>query len=737
MATRFLIGKAELLTFEIPPPAIKPNKVHPYSLSEAKAHLVPQIVAAALEIQTLPPEACPSDIAVAKIDLHPAYIAKSFFPTGLLREAGLASIGSRTVRVLPRRELRKTAGPESESTQLFVAGRRDAFARLPSLATQLIDRTTEAVQFAEIETFSSMRSADRVRSTEGYQGRAYEVGLHLFPDQSVDALRKAFRTYAHRCDFTVNAEFDFPVGRMLFVAVFGPALQLDRLAQFSLMRVVRPMPTIRAARPLMRGNPIAVNFKLPASAPLSDEPKVAILDGGLPETHVLAPFVGRYEKSDATAGDVPDYLSHGLGVTSAFLFGPIEPSAEALRPYSYVDHFRVLDDQAEHEDELELYRTLAHIEEVLLSGTYQFLNLSLGPNLATDDDDVHSWTALLDTMLSDGNTLMTVAVGNNGKSNASMGLNRIQVPADSVNALSVGAANLTGTSWSRADYSAVGPGRSPGRRKPDVVAFGGCPKEYFHVPVAGRSPELAATMGTSFAAPYVLRTAVGVRAVLGDSVDPLTIRALLVHASQLDPSEHVDETGWGRVPSDLNRVIMCDDGVARIIYQGSLRPGKYLRAPVPLPKGALTGRVRLSATFCYASPVDVEDAAAYTKAGLTITFRPNATKSAGKQAKTRSFFSAREFRTEQEQRQDLGKWETVLHASHRMLGSNLDDAVFDIHYNARDGGGLAPAGADVIRYALVVTVEAPKHTSLYEDILAANRLLKAIEPRVTLPLRSG
>lgn len=736
MAARFLIGKAELLTFDIPPPPIKPNKAHPYTLGEAKAHLVPQIVAAALEMQTLPQEACPSDIAVAKLDLHPAYIAKSFFPTGLLRQAGLASIGSRTIRVRPRRELRKTAGPESESTQLFVAGRRDAFARLPSLATQLSEGTREAIQFAEIESFSSMKSIDRVRSIEGYQGRAYEVGLHLFPDQSVDALRKAFMAYAQRCEFEVNTEFDFPVGRMLFVAVFGPAVGLDRLAQFSLVRVVRPMPTIRAARPLMRGSPISVGFKLPSAKPLSDEPKVAILDGGLPDTHVLAPFVDRYEKSDTAAGDVPNYLSHGLGVTSAFLFGPIEPSGEALRPYSYVDHFRVLDDQAEHEDEVELYRTLAHIEEVLLSRQYQFLNLSLGPNLATDDDDVHSWTALLDTMLSDGNTLMTVAAGNNGQANASMGLNRIQVPADSVNALSVGSANHSGAPWARADYSAIGPGRSPGRRKPDVVAFGGCPKEYFHVPVPGRAAELATTMGTSFAAPYVLRTAVGVRAVLGDAVDPLTIKALLVHAAQLDPGELVDETGWGRVPSDLNKVIMCEDGTARIIYQGSLRPGKYLRAPVPLPNVPLEGKVRLSATFCYASPVDVEDAAAYTKAGLTITFRPNATKAAGKQIKTRSFFSTREFRTEQEQRQDLGKWETVLHASDRMLGSSLNHAVFDIHYNARDGGGQAPSGAEVIRYALVVTVEAPKHASLYDDILAANKVLKAIEPRVTLPLRS-
>ncbi|PJI52146.1 hypothetical protein CTI14_47335, partial [Methylobacterium radiotolerans] len=109
------------------------------------------------------------------------------------------------------------------------------------------------------------------------------------------------------------------------------------------------------------------------------------------------------------------------------------------------------------------------------------------------------------------------------------------------------------------------------------------------------------------------------------------------------------------------------------------------------------------ATFCYASPVDVEDAAAYTKAGLKITFRPHSSKSSGKQVKTRSFFSSKEFRTEQEERADLGKWETVLHASHTMRGTSLQESTFDIHYNAREGGGQASAAT--FCYASPVDVE--------------------------------
>ena len=56
---------------------------------------------------------------------------------------------------------------------------------------------------------------------------------------------------------------------------------------------------------------------------------------------------------------------HRLGITSAFLFGPLSHDTEAPRPYSFVDHHRVLDSDINGEDPLELYRTLAHIEDIL------------------------------------------------------------------------------------------------------------------------------------------------------------------------------------------------------------------------------------------------------------------------------------------------------------------------------------------------------------------------------------
>lgn len=739
MSTRYLIGRGELLTYPIEAPKKKPSdKAHPYTLGEAKAVIIPQMEAANQVFATLPAKACADGLAVARLVLHPAYLAKSFFPKQLLEQVGLASVGSRTCRIRPRRQVRQAAPLESETTELFVAGTRAALQQLPAFAGQLQDGIPAAEQFIRIEQFAPMIPSDRLRLDNVELGQVFEVGLHIHPDADSADLRAMFADYAQECGFRVNGDFEFEAGRLLFIAVEGDAAGLASLALFTLVRVIRPMPRLRAARPVARSMSLPVSFALPNAGPLSNSPKVAVLDGGLPEYHILGDYIRRYFLADDTAQDVADFNAHGLGVTSALLFGPIEPETMAERPYAPVDHYRVLDARIGEEDPYELYRTLGHIETVLLSRQYQFINLSLGPDLPVEDQDVHAWTAVIDNILSDGETLMTVAIGNNGDRDALAQLNRIQVPADSVNALSVGAADRSGADWKRANYSAIGPGRSPGRRKPDIVAFGGTPKEYFHVVAPGDQANLAATLGTSFAAPLALRSAVGIRAILGDPVHPLTIKALLIHGCEQHAEHDVDQFGWGRVPADLNRLITCSDGEARIIYQGELRPGKFLRAPIPLPGFELEGKVRLRATFCYASPVDPQDAGAYTKAGLDITFRPNRDKrkEGATNANSSSFFPASSYRTEAELRADLGKWETVLHAAHNFNGNNLVEPVFDVHYNARDAGGAAGQGTLPIRYALVVTVYAAKHAQVHQDILNNHAALQALEPQVALPLRT-
>lgn len=736
--TNFLIGRGELLTHEIKGPKRGMDKAEVYTLQQARNRLVPQFGEVSVSLDRLPENACPGDLGVACLALNPSYIARSFFPSAMLRSVGLESVGSRAVKLTPESWSKKGPPRESTTTELFVVGKRQAFRELQDWAAHLEIGSSEAKDLTHIERFSAFEPKDRITSFGKEDGRFFEVGIHLNTEGGNQFVQRAFAKYAADVGVKIYADLAFSAGNLWFLPVEGGDNDIKRLAEFSLVRVIRSMPRLRGLRPVQRSAGVTVACNLPIEQPLSSEPKVAILDGGLPKEHSIAPWLRTYRELDETAEDDPEGLEHGLAVTSAFLFGPISPNNNAARPYSYVDHLRVLDRESEGEDPLELYRTLGFIEEVLLSRQYQFINLSLGPDLPIEDTEVHAWTSVIDDLLSDGDTLMTVAVGNNGEMDRSVGNARVQVPSDCVNALAVGAADNTDGTWSRAAYSAIGPGRSPGVVKPDLMAFGGdaASSKYFHVLAAGTKPRLVPQLGTSFASPYLLRNAVGVRAILGADLTPLAIKALLVHAA--DPSDHDKiEVGWGKVPEDLMDIITCPSGVARVVYQGELKPGKYLRAPLPIPSGGLQGRVRLKATFCYSSPTDPQDAVAYTRAGLEIVFRPSDKKiGAGKSnAKSRSFFSMKKYATEEERRSDMGKWETVLHGNESMLGSSLDSPVFDIHYNAREAGERTTS-AEKIRYALILSVEASRHPDLYNDILRSYaKTLVQIQPKVTLPVR--
>ena len=71
------------------------------------------------------------------------------------------------------------------------------------------------------------------------------------------------------------------------------------------------------------------------------------------------------------------------------------------------------------------------------------------------------------------------------------------------------------------------------------------------------------------------------------------------------------------------------------------------------------------------------------------------------------------------------------------LAQSLNRPVFDIHYNARSEG-RDDASADKIRYALVVTVEAPRVKDLYDRVVRAYRAqLQPLMPIIEVPVRSG
>ena len=496
MTQNFLLGKGERLVEDVVGKTGGGPKAAPYTFAEARSRLTPMVKNAVRQIEDLPDLACPGDRAVASITLNPEYIAKSYFPADLFRAIGVEPIGSKPKTITPEKRSKERQPEPALTTELFVLGDRSAFSRWAKQLPHWVESMSGAKALTEIEEVSAPSIEAKIKGTLPQGGTlVYEVVLHADGIEGEVRALAAFRDYLSNVGIVATLERRFYAGGLCFVEVEGLASQSEHIAAFTLVRAVRQMPPLRMLRPTIPRAAIPGHqLILPREAGLDMTIKAAIFDGGIPADH---PVTAWASPIDATGvGPVSaECLEHGVAVTSAFLFGHIEPNKPVQRPFCHVDHYRVLDD-VPISDPHELYYVLQRIENALASERYDLVNLSLGPELPIEDDDVHAWTAVLDTWLSRNNALLCVAVGNGGERDALTGLNRIQVPADAVNALAVGAADTPDAKWVRAAYSCIGPGRSPGLIKPDLVEFGGSIQRPFLVVGPEMHPVLQQTGGT-------------------------------------------------------------------------------------------------------------------------------------------------------------------------------------------------------------------------------------------------
>ena len=742
---RFIIGFGERLTEPVTVRRNSQPPIAPYDLSTARDRVGRAAVEVSRAADLLPSGACPGDSVVAAVTLHPRFLAKSYYPDQLLADIEFEAVGSRPIEIVPdqvgRRvtrdgeisEIREPGADPQPSTELYVATTRANLRRWSARLvgdTELTDAERDVVK---IERLWLPQAVDRLRvSAEPDETIAVEAVLHSSRPDIVDA----FRSFAESLGVEIDVSRRLDVSGASFVPFLATGAALERIAEFSFLRTARAIPQLRdlTVESVARSADSRA-LLLPDSLPVDTDLRVAVFDGGVPSGSCLERWVDSYEFRDL-GPESPSLLEHGQAVTSALLFGSIDPDREIPRPYGHIDHYRVLDASSGEHDPFELYDVLRRIESVLTTKRYQFFSLSIGPDIPIEDDDVHSWTSVLDSALSDGDMIGAIAVGNNGELDRLSGIARVEPPSDCVNAMAVGAANRAGPDWTRAPYSAVGPGRSPGIVKPDVLAFGGSAAEPFVF--ADHDSITSYTQGTSFASPSVIRLGMGVRATFGSRISPLAIKALLIHTAESHKDLDIIECGWGRIAPDLGQVITCADGEARVLYEGELTPAKFVRARIPVPEDLPNGRVQLAATLCFASEVDPQDPGNYTRSGLGITFRPHSGRvpedSKTGLATSKSFFGQGDFSPERDLRLDAHKWETVLNASKGMMASSLRHPVFDIHYNAREAGHgykLAPK----IRYAMVVTVTMKKRPDLYDEVLAEYPVeLQALEPVINIPI---
>lgn len=730
---RFLIGNGERLTqtekFISSP---KPEKLPAYTLSEAATRLAPRLGQTVRSVSSLPAMARPRGEAIALVTLHPEFLAKTLFPASLFAGIGLRAVGSRARRISPQKwtPKHKPVAHEPETIELYVAGSTESFVRwshMLELGSEYFRGADELARIEDVRPLESLDDQGRVRIPQvSTETLLLEASIHL-PGEEDGMIWSAFCNYAASLGVKIMHEFVVTVPGLTFAPVHVPRGVVTVLAQFSFLRTLRPVVKLRGLPGPRVTRSAGAVFSPPVLPPLNPSIRVAILDGGVPENHGL-PHVSSYPAPGVSYAD-PAFLDHGMAVTGAFLWGSLHAGPSTT--YTSVDHFRVLDTNDLHDNDLNAYQVLRRVRDVIETGSHDIFNLSLGPNMSVDDDEVHPWTSTLDDLAADGSRLIIAAAGNNGAMPDP--LCRVQVPSDGVNCLCVGASDRPDKGWQRAPYSAKGPGRRPGFTKPDLVAFGGGDKVAFRVVRRrGLNHTLDDDTGTSFSTPLVTRAAAALRSVFSSNLHPLTLKCLLIHSA--DQGGHaIEDVGWGRLAPELE-LPLCPDNTARVIYQGELPPKQLLRARIPVPRG-LTGKVEISTTICYATEVRASDPLNYTNSGVEVCYRPNAKKHAinkdtgreGTYAKPAPFFKKAAYATEEESRTRDRKWETVLHATKRVDASKLLDSVFDLHFIPRLGARDHATPAH-IRYAMVISVHAPKHPDIYERVLAGFPQLQAMTP---------
>jgi hypothetical protein len=768
---RPILASGERLAKTVEPPTGGGGpKFHPREIEDARQILMPQVEALQSTVSQIQDRFRGPRIFF-QATLLPNYLAASYFPGALLGELDLVPVGSRRAR--GTLTMRKQEREEAETKSLILAGTEDAISRLSHLIGEGPSNRSEIKAIENLREFDEIRLAtvdEVVRGMSKVDTRntpetlsMFEAVLHPSTQTPGHVLRAAgddvwrkWMDFIEALEGEVVTDYRRELRGLTFVPVRLAPDRVRLAAEFNPLRAIRPMPTIRPLPNFLRAVPSSVSPPKGGPHPVSDLP-VAVFDGGV---HSPSPVLGSYvnEVDVTTAPAPPGFRDHGTAVTASVLYGNPSAGTQLGPPSARVEHYRVVPLPPNLSDP-EIYWVLDRIREHVDSGGFRLVNLSIGPEMSTDDDEPDRWTAELDTLAYERETLFLVAAGNNGEEDAATGLNRVQVPADMINGISIGACDTPqpDKGWGRSPYSAVGPGREGGRIQPVGVQFGGRSEADSPFLTISQDGTLIPSAGTSFATPVVTGAIALLTGYLGvGRSTPNTLKAFAVHFAEKHPDGDAScyEVGYGRYPLDFEEFLNCAPNEVTLLYEGSVTRNSVQTAPLPFPGGIKEGRVQIRWTLVVTSEVQPTEPSEYPMSTLELTFRPHSQRfrftAKGKPGATADVqdrrrvaqllaeghtpgydpiaktLSSHAYGYESDRR-EAGKWETVKHANLRMNATSLLGPRLDLVQLSRDAG-LLNRTSGPLDYSLLVSLKAGQGVDLYDR---ARATFRAIAP---LPL---
>jgi hypothetical protein len=430
---------------------------------------------------------------------------------------------------------------------------------------------------------------------------------------------------------------------------------LSVLDSDALVRRVMLPPIINKSHVVTGTTNSSSNLPLPQDG--IDYPIVGIIDTGVDENGVLAPWVvGRTDLLDA---DVQDF-SHGTFIGGLTAIGNslnsnrylqespckiFDLGLHATDPDQYSDYYpRGFIDFLEQLD--------VEIGEAKKSGVRIF-NMSLSIEQLVQDSFYSLFAAQIDEISDRHDVLVVLPAGNLNESLSRstwpeapvdavqmfadyrhQGMDRIFQPADSIRSIVVGALSPPVEADPRivpAEYTRRGPGTALGV-KPDVAHIGGrfnSNSGLFSIDTDGSVVEAC---GTSYAAPLVAKTMATLENSIEGNVPRETLIGLIVHNSEIPESinhkslKHIakDLVGHG-IPEIGSNLLQTEDHAITLVFTGNIIGRHELVFPfswptsLVSPEGKCRGKVRM--TLAYTPITNLQYEAEYIRVNVDAYLR--------------------------------------------------------------------------------------------------------------------
>ena len=541
--------------------------------------------------------------------------------------------------------------------------------------------------------------------------------------------------------------------------------QIKEMIQHPSIRTISYFP---AYRMVLKKNLISSQkiSDIPIPDANKDYPLVAVVDSGVSQNHPqLSPWV------TYTISYVPEQYqdnNHGSFVAGLICMGDklngigICPDEE---PIKLID-IQMLPDESSpdtlSEDDL-IQRLQECIPEITNKHKVRIWNMSAALNEKTKDEKFSSLAVFLDKLQDQYNIILALPSGNyedvnqrkwppqNGIGNA----DRLQVPADSVRAITVGAIACKESPDSLVklnqptSYSCKGPGQTyiP---KPELVHYSGnlaikngkltC----FNQGILSFDAEgnITEDVGTSFSCPLVARTLSIIQHKLTDSTTNEMIKALAIHNSHipegLGTSDEVFQyAGFGK-PDKVENILKCSESEITLMFEQEIFQGHNLIYPLTWPQSLKDGdkkhRGKVRMTLVAGVPLDSEFGSEYIRASISASLQTKATKN-GEEVWLNKVHEDPDTSDlskcyEKERIKGGYKWKPIKRYDADLKRITAEDWRIKVSLLLRDGFEL---GLRPIKFALIFTLSDPDGVApVYNEVIVGLRNKNVITSPIQL-----